>query len=994
MENKTELGLLEAARKFGISPQLIRYWIKKGWVIQLEAPIGPGKSLKLDEQSLIDALTRYKPRRNPNFIISDSIAGHTGDSLPRQQLSFRDRLEKGYRKLNSIGVKTGKLGFLRRTRKETRNSQFPSKPESLLRRVTEGGMRTLVKRSFNDGRATVAKTGKAAWAGVLSSGTSLPGRLIVALVITGLLTVVLLNSSTVQAVTLSSTCNPSSQIQGQSVICTLNVSFDAGANERVSIDKLRMKVGSEKIDFNLEGTPIGTGNSASLAITAIPQRNSGTGYGYGYSSGTLSGYGFGYSSSTGYGFHTIGPGSVGYGYGYGVGYQFLQTLTYQVTINTTPLPEASYDVDFVLLTLDAKVTKFSATGSNRATFTVIAQEEAIAQEEVINCGSNGSAVGGVCNCHEGYAGATCALQLETTGTVDQILASLTDKLPSQAASVIDNILDPAKRATVLAQIPNVQVAAVVKNMNEEKLAAVFKSLDDGAANIINEIAKDPEATAKAANALAVLAKTDPEKAANAISKANSKSAAAIVDKTEPKAAGKILSNLGGTGLNNVVKEMTPTSALKRLQHTTPVAMNKVANKVLFEKLKEVPADVIANYKTAPAVPAAFKAKVTQTFGKVSVYTTTKCVRLESVHFDFNGNESKTISQVCSAAATPAPLERVLIQPDGEVGEFSTIVNIAGEKKPTTAPALPDGLVAKEYFYVTPSLAPEKIKSGLIGFFVEQSWLEENGYHKWSVQLQRLNSDTGEWQAVQPQRTSEDDTFVYYDATVPGFSLFAITGGAEPATIDFTVTDLQVSPEVAVEGSSVTITASVTNSGATDETFPINLSIAGTFADAESVSVAAGATETVTFTVDTALYLAGTYEARVDREFATFTVEAQQVATPTPEPTTPPAPTATTAPAPTATSAPSPPSATATSAPSAPAPVATATSVPAPVSTATSVPAPAATSAPAPAPTAVATIEPAQDDDGGNLGLIIGIIIVVVLIGGGVAFFAVRSKRTV
>lgn len=114
--------------------------------------------------------------------------------------------------------------------------------------------------------------------------------------------------------------------------------------------------------------------------------------------------------------------------------------------------------------------------------------------------------------------------------------------------------------------------------------------------------------------------------------------------------------------------------------------------------------------------------------------------------------------------------------------------------------------------------------------------------------------------------------------MPGFSLFAITGGTEPASLGFTVADLQVTPATAVVGTSVTSTASVTNIGATDETFPINLSIADAFADAESVAVVAGSTETVIFTVDTAYLFAGTSEVRVDREFATFTVEAQQVAT--------------------------------------------------------------------------------------------------------------------
>jgi PGF-pre-PGF domain-containing protein len=174
--------------------------------------------------------------------------------------------------------------------------------------------------------------------------------------------------------------------------------------------------------------------------------------------------------------------------------------------------------------------------------------------------------------------------------------------------------------------------------------------------------------------------------------------------------------------------------------------------------------------------------------------------------------------------SPNPIDQVLGMFTEDVENVITSVVTAGATKPNLAPALPNGLVATQYFYVTPDVAPEKIKKGLISFFVEKSWLEENGFHKWSVVLYRLNSVTNEWQALQAQLVSENATRVHYDAPVPGFSLFAITGGTEPASQDYTVAALQVSPAIATEGSTVTATAAVTNTGATGQTFVINLSV--------------------------------------------------------------------------------------------------------------------------------------------------------------------------
>jgi hypothetical protein len=58
------LGLREAARKYSVDAQTIRYWIKRGWVLVLQEPDGPGRAMLLDEATVVEALKRYTPHRD------------------------------------------------------------------------------------------------------------------------------------------------------------------------------------------------------------------------------------------------------------------------------------------------------------------------------------------------------------------------------------------------------------------------------------------------------------------------------------------------------------------------------------------------------------------------------------------------------------------------------------------------------------------------------------------------------------------------------------------------------------------------------------------------------------------------------------------------------------------------------------------------------------------------------------------------------------------
>jgi PGF-pre-PGF domain-containing protein len=71
----------------------------------------------------------------------------------------------------------------------------------------------------------------------------------------------------------------------------------------------------------------------------------------------------------------------------------------------------------------------------------------------------------------------------------------------------------------------------------------------------------------------------------------------------------------------------------------------------------------------------------------------------------------------------------------------------------------------------PSTDMESLK---IKFKVETSWMEDNNIDQSSIMLVRYNDG---WEELTTTKISEDDNYVYYEATTPGLSTFAIVGTA-------------------------------------------------------------------------------------------------------------------------------------------------------------------------------------------------------------------------
>ena len=89
-----------------------------------------------------------------------------------------------------------------------------------------------------------------------------------------------------------------------------------------------------------------------------------------------------------------------------------------------------------------------------------------------------------------------------------------------------------------------------------------------------------------------------------------------------------------------------------------------------------------------------------------------------------------------------------------------------------------------------------------------------------------------------------------------------------------VTDLTISPNPAEVGQTVTVTATVTNEGDEEGVFYTPLLIEGEAADVETVTLAAGASETVTFSA--VMNFGGTYDIAIGDQEVTLTVTASEM----------------------------------------------------------------------------------------------------------------------
>jgi hypothetical protein len=103
----------------------------------------------------------------------------------------------------------------------------------------------------------------------------------------------------------------------------------------------------------------------------------------------------------------------------------------------------------------------------------------------------------------------------------------------------------------------------------------------------------------------------------------------------------------------------------------------------------------------------------------------------------------------------------------------------------------------------------------------------------------------------------------------------------PTPAKFNISELSVAPAAVKAAEIVTVTATVSNSGGSQGRYTVNLKLNGALEDTKELTLNAGASEKVSFTVKKSA--AGTYSVDVNGLIGQFTVKEEAKASPTPAP---------------------------------------------------------------------------------------------------------------
>ncbi|MFC1994390.1 PGF-pre-PGF domain-containing protein [Chloroflexota bacterium] len=436
-----------------------------------------------------------------------------------------------------------------------------------------------------------------------------------------------------------------------------------------------------------------------------------------------------------------------------------------------------------------------------------------------------------------------------------------------APPIVD--LPPEDAADIIAEVPPEQAADALEETTTEIAAEILGALIDSSPESVGGIMDEIE-TGEAADIIEDVTRTTSAGAA-----------AGILQKASTTTVVAVMEEMEDATLDEVIAEVSEETLTKTLPQLSVEKLNKISVASILKAMPNAPIEQITEEITPEVLEELSE--------PIQVYETSTGAKYIAV---------KTITgEWVVLMATPPPLTKVIAKFNKDLANVETVLKTL-TSLPAGTPALAVDLLP--YFYFTATLTnatSADIDVVHMGFKVDIDWLEQNGINPWAVDLNRYDEDLGAWVTQHAKKIGEDATYLYYSATMPGLSLFAITGTTELALPAFTVDNLVIPTSVDV-GEAVTISIDVTNLASVAVPYAATLWIDSSVEAAKVVSIAGSATETISFavTMDTA----ATYNVRIDKETGTLTVAAAPAPTPTPTPTATPTPAPTMAPTPTAT----------------------------------------------------------------------------------------------
>lgn len=186
---------------------------------------------------------------------------------------------------------------------------------------------------------------------------------------------------------------------------------------------------------------------------------------------------------------------------------------------------------------------------------------------------------------------------------------------------------------------------------------------------------------------------------------------------------------------------------------------------------------------------------------------------------------------------PTPLHSIEVEASALiVGDLK--MNDEGDSNPESED--PGGLAYRFFEIEKESFNDSDVDTTTFSFRVEKSWVNENNIIRDSVALQRY--DDG-WEKLVTSETDENDTHIFYEASSPGFSSFAITG--KEASADIQVLNLSLGSSEVATGENVTINVEVENTGDVEGTETVEVDAGGQTLSRE-VTLSPGENTTVEF----------------------------------------------------------------------------------------------------------------------------------------------------
>ena len=396
-------------------------------------------------------------------------------------------------------------------------------------------------------------------------------------------------------------------------------------------------------------------------------------------------------------------------------------------------------------------------------------------------------------------------------------------------------------AQILDIAPLDQAAEALQQLDSDKATAILEELE----------------SSKAASILDLV---DTGKVVELLSDISSDYASEILALVSPAHAGDIMANISPAKTIEIVQLMDQAKLIERLPEMPVERLSQIPVQVLFDKLPKVPASQLAieNPPQAGAgLPPPTAVEVTST---LVIYTVPDTGELEWA----------------TLVGSPAPIDKILAR----FTRRQTGLRVQVEQlieMPSRAPEFAPGQVASAFFRVDlENVEPQDVATAHVTFFVEKEWLKDNGIHKWSIQVQRLDSRLNSWVAFPSKRLREDSERVFYSVALPGFSVFAITGSKEIPDQIFSVTDLEIKPTSAVVGQIVIISAKVTNKYSDLATYPASLWINDQIETVQPIEIPGGQTVPITFSIAKS---EGIYRVRLERLLSEFEVRPEATSTP-------------------------------------------------------------------------------------------------------------------